>query len=87
MSLFEPPASRVPLDTAWLNKFGDDQSERFALSVHPASNWAGKGPHLLIALHRDDDRCPDQSAAVKRSEVQVLNDAIGAWLAATDGES
>lgn len=78
-----------PLDLVWLNKFGDDRKEQFALSVQPAENWAARGPHLLFALHRDDDRCPDVSAAVNRAEVAELHAAIGAWLrdtAALDAE-
>lgn len=69
-----------PLDPVWLNKFGDDQKEQFALSVQPAENWGRKGPHLLFSLHRDDDRCPDVSAAVNRAEVVELHAAIGDWL-------
>lgn len=80
---FQPPTSRL-LDPVWLNKFGDDRAELYAISVSPAENWGRKGPHLLFRLHRDDDRCPDVSAAVKRSEVVELYAAIGAWLSATE---
>lgn len=77
------PNSRL-LDSLFLNKFGDDRVEQFALSVQPTQNWGGKGPHLLIALYRDDGRYPEESAAVKRSEVVELHAAITAWLKETE---
>jgi hypothetical protein len=71
------------LRTIYLNAYGDPAEELYQLAVSPAREWGGKGPHLSFSLYRPDGRYPDQFAAVRRSDVEALYEAIGSWLADT----